>query len=76
MKAFAFAFQLSSPPNLIIEILCAAILFFTVMIILRLTRVRWIWSILGGTLAIIIYSILNFLAVFLLESFMRGWLFG
>lgn len=60
----------------LVLILCAAILFLVVMLLLRLTRVNWMLSILGGTLAVVIYMTLNFAIHSLLSAFLRGWLWA
>jgi len=72
--AFAFVLAFYSQYNSMIWIVCATVLFLIAILFLRQTRVSWIWSVLGGILVMVIYSILNFLVNFLLNAFIRGWL--
>lgn len=60
----------------IVWVVCAIVLFLTAISFLRLTKASWFWSMLGGVLIIVIYSVFVTLLFDLLEVFMRGWLFG
>jgi hypothetical protein len=76
MKAIDLVLDLYSQLNPGIWIVCAAILFLATMVILRLTRVHWVWSVLGGVMGIFVYSGLILLSYFLLETFIKAWIFG
>ena len=76
MKALDSILDLYSQLNPVIWIVCAAILFLSTTVILRLTKVHWAWSILGGFLSIFVYSFLILLSYFLLETFIKAWIFG
>lgn len=60
----------------LVLILCAAVLFLVVMLLLRLTEVNWMLSILGGTLVVVMYIGLNFAIRSLLSTLIRGWLWA
>jgi uncharacterized membrane protein SirB2 len=60
----------------IVWVVCTIVLFLTAISFLRLTKASWFWSMLGGVLIIVIYSVIVTLLFDLLEGFMRGWLFG
>lgn len=60
----------------LVLILCAAVLFLVVMLLLRLTGVNWMLSILGGTLVVVMYIGLNFAIRSLLSTLIRGWLWA
>jgi hypothetical protein len=76
MSALDFVLGLYSHLNPGIWIVCAAILFLTTMVILRLTKVRWVWSLLGGVVGIFVYAGLILLSYYLLETFIKALIFG
>jgi hypothetical protein len=80
VRAFGFqrngAIWAVSQYTVIAWLVCAMILFLTVIFFLRITRVSWFWSIISGVFIIVIYSVLMTLLFDLLEGLIRGWLFG
>lgn len=60
----------------VVLILCAAVLFLVVMLLLRLTGVNWMLSILGGTPVVVMYIALNFAIRSLLSTLIKGWLWA
>ena len=56
--------------------ICGILLALTLIFFLRITRVSWFWSIFGGTIAIVIYSIFVKFIIELLIAFLAGFLLG
>ena len=71
----AFAFEFSSQYHSSIWFACATF-FFLMIILFRLTRIRWAWSVLAGSIAVVIYTILGTLINYLFDAFITGWLMG
>lgn len=80
--ASAFVFELDSQYNSsfgfstryprIVWFASAFVLFLTVLFVLRITKVRWMWSILGGVLAIVTYSLIVNVLFYLLDVILSG----
>lgn len=76
LVTLAFLFEFSSQYHSSIWIVCATFFFFLMIILFRLTRMRWTWSVLAGSIAVAIYTILGLLLNYLLDAFLTGWLMG
>ncbi len=61
---------------IVVWVACAMILFLIVALLLRITKVSWSRSMLGGALAAVIFSTFTFLLFTLLELFIKGWILG
>jgi hypothetical protein len=81
-SVFEFYFRFNSDLGIssrydgIVWIVCAFLLFLAMVFFFRLTRVSWLWSILGGVVTIAIYSTVMKFLFYLLDIFMQGWLWG
>lgn len=76
MNALDYVSDLYSQLNPGIWIACAVILFCTTTAFLRFTKVRWIWSMVGGIVGILVYSLLIFLSYMLFETFLTAMSLG
>ena len=71
---FAFIFESSSQYHSSIWAVCALPIFLLVIALLRLIKVSWSWSVLGGSIFVAIFSILGIIINYLVEFFITGWL--